>query len=486
MQILPIDFTNKLANKRKFSHLPTIAIVSAFIFISTIIGIATAILPWNMTLAFALVPMFFILAFTFPYYATILAIFLAFGAVPSIMLPQFSLAGGTVRASELFLLFVAFTTLSHALLTKGESFKNIKTPYTPPFIFLIALVLISSIIALGYFGNQKKYYLYELRVIFFWSIFPLILYSINSTSLTNKLLKSLLIMGALLSIGVVAQSITGQKILEASRVESLSTTGSTYSNITRSTAGGGIYFILFLINYSICAWAFKTQKSYISWPLIGLGGAAVLATFGRAVWFAESISVLILILLVPRAQKFKITSIGIASIGTLAVSLFVFAPDIGEATVDRLMSVGQEIDAGQSYRWRKEENMYAKKAILSNPLIGVALGGEYQPFRDRSMGLDHTRAIHSSYYYLALKFGILGLLLPIWFGFLSTKLALSIIKTNKSPTYTAIAASTAATLASCYVTSFTQPEWMHHTGVAFLSICFALLALIHRQSADTP
>jgi len=98
------------------------------------------------------------------------------------------------------------------------------------------------------------------------------------------------------------------------------------------------------------------------------------------------------------------------------------------------------------------------------------------------MGLEHTRSIHSSYYYLALKFGLFGLALPIWTLFISIKLCRKMISDTTSPWLSSLAGALLVTLATCYITSFTQMEWMHHTGVAFLATTFALIALAYRMN----
>lgn len=444
------------------------------------VGLATAVLPWNLTLAFSMMPIFVGLAFAFPHYATILAVFLAFGAVPSFVLPQFSFAGGTIRASELFLLFVIVASAFHAIKSREKFLEKIDSPYTAPFVLFLALIFISSVAAVGYFKNQPKYYLYELRVVFFWSILPLILYSISKRTTVQRFVTSMLVMGVLLSAGVIYQALTGQVVLEAARVESLATGGSVVTGVTRSTAGGGIYFILFLINYFLCAWAFNQRKFYIAWPLIIVGAAATLVTFGRAVWFAEAVAVLLLFFIVPIKQRIKIIFVSVIGGVALFSALMMFFPDVADAAFDRLLSVDREVASGESYQWRKEENAYALKALEKNPILGVGLGGEYQPFRNAAMGLEHTRSIHSSYYYLALKFGILGLLLPIWTFWISAKVCRRIIKESKDPWVVSLVCTLAVTTTTCYITSFTQMEWMHHTGVAFLATSFALISLVYR------
>lgn len=454
-------------------------LITAFSIAALLAGGASALLPWFLTLAIAFIPIFALFAGAFPHHAIAVAIFLAFGAVPSFMLPQIPFAGGTIRASELFLALITGIS-AFKVLANPERVKQLQSPFTPGLLLILGLTTLSLTLAATALGNQPKYYLYELRSLLFWLVLPLILLSIDTREKAKTFAIVLAAMGFVLAAGVIIQFVTGMKILEASRVEKLVTTGSIYSDVTRSTAGGGIYFILFLINVTFVLWIKRVMKWYFATPIIAFGAMAVIATFGRGVWAAEACAILLILFLADRGERVK-TLAAIASIALVGMTvMYITAPHVANATFDRLTSVGNEIEDGDSYQWRKDENRYAQQAILSNPIVGVGLGGEYQPFRNRNMGEDHTRAIHSSYYGLMLKLGVAGLIIPALMGAIGLATWRRIEKSQAPVWLKATSLATMATVFTAYITSFTQPEWMHHTGVAFFATSFALLAVSDR------
>ena len=449
--------------------------------IGMFIGLIAAVLPLNITIALVVLPVFMVIALLLPQYAVIAAIFAAFGALPSAFLPQIPLAGGTVRAGDLFLAGVGGLLLLKLIAVKARDISFIQSEYSKPLLYFSGLVLMSSITALGYFNTPFKYYLYELRVVFYWLIFPITLYAVRGETRLMQFIYSLLMIGVVLAAGVVFQSITGVRVLEASRVEALATVGKGVTGITRSTAGGGIYFILFVLNAGLALWCYRQKGFWISGILIVLSVVALVVTFGRAVWAAEVVALLVMILVLGKAARRR--AILILSVGVFSsvIGLIAFSPNMLDVIVDRVSSVGREVDHGESYEWRRIEDEYAVKKIVANPLFGVGLGGEYQPIRNKGMSVEQTRYIHHGYLYLVLKFGVLGIIFPIWIGLVFLRHFYSMRKRGYvHPKYEALAAAVFVTGITPFLTSFTQPEWMYHTGVAFFACSFATLKLIDR------
>lgn len=458
-------------------------IIGAFFFLALLMvaGAAMAIIPVNILAALFALPVVMVATIAFPLVSVVLAVFVTFGAIPSGFLPQVPLAGGTVRASELFLAGIGVVFLMHVFATKGQFVKSIRSSYTPVFIFLFILVIVSSVLAVGYFRTPLKYYLYELRVCLYWFTFPLLLYAIRDERGLRRLLVSLVLVGVIIAIGVVVQFLTGRVFLEAGKVESLNMFGSSYSDVRRSFAGGGIYFILFGLNLVICLWAYKKQNIFLSFLLALLMVFAVIVTFGRGVWAAEAVAFLMILFLVATLPRVKLVVSSVITLVVLLSTLYIFSPSVLEAVVDRATSVGREIESGESYDWRRTENSYAYSKIASNPAIGVALGGVYQPHRNRFMSPEQVRMIHNGYLYLVLKFGVLGLVVPILFAVVSIKKFVLMRRRGFKNDYAEpVLIAVMGTLLVPYLTSFTQPEWMYHTGVAFFSCAFVCIVLIER------
>ena len=63
---------------------------------------------------------------------------------------------------------------------------------------------------------------------------------------------------------------------------------------------------------------------------------------------------------------------------------------------------------------------------------------------------------------------------------LYSALGKAVIKRTRDPWLKSLAVAVPATVCTCYITAFTQMEWMYHIGIAFLATSFALAAVVHR------
>lgn len=448
------------------------------------VGLIAAVIPAHFVVALLALPLIMMLTLGYPLIAVVLAIFVTFGAIPSAFLPQLPLAGGTVRASELFLAGVACMLALHMVATRGVHLHRLQSEYTKPMLFFALLVVISSAVSLGYFRTPLKFYLYELRVCLYWFVFPLVLYAVRDARTLRNFIISMTCIGLVIGVGVIIQFATGIQVLEAAAVQNLQTVGQNFSDVRRSFAGGGIYFVLFALNLGLALWAYKRLHIVVAAVLCGLSAFALLVTFGRGVWAAEVVAVTLLIIAARGAARIRlILALGIAL--TLAVSaLFAFAPNVLEAAYSRATSVGAEVNSGESFAWRRAENSYAVEKIIANPAIGVGLGGAYQPARNQFMPIDQVRVIHNGYLYLALKFGVLAWLFPLWLAFISVRKFLRLRRNRQlDERGEAVLLTVMVTVFVPFMTSATQFEWMYHTGVAFFSFSFAALTLIERHLA---
>ncbi len=464
-----------------FGTLLKLAFLLFFVGCLMFAGVAIAVLPFSLVVALLALPIIMIATVYFPLFSVVIALFVTFGAIPSGFLPQVPFAGGTVKASELFFAGIGGVFLMHAISTKGRFLQALRSDYTTVFVLLLFLVFISSIVSLGFSSTPLKYYLYELRVCLYWFVFPLLLYAVRNERDLSRLLVSLSCVGAVIAVGVIVQFSTGIVVLEAGKVEALNISGSSYLDVRRSFAGGGIYFVLLCLNLSLCLWVYKKQKIVLAGAIVGVTTFAVLVTFGRGVWVAECLAFLLIFILVPSVARIKLLISSFVAVGLLISALAIFSPNTLQAVVDRATSFERELESGESYDWRRVENQYAIAKIASNPLVGVGLGGVYQPHRHRLMSPEHVRVIHNGYLYLVLKFGVAGLLVPILFSIFTIKNFILMRRKGFVNDYAEpILIGLISTLFVPYLTSITQPEWMYHTGVAFFSSVFVCVVLIDR------
>lgn len=449
------------------------AIVFCGVFIfAAILGILTALLPPVVLLALTFLPILIIVAWNYPAMALLILISVLYGVIPSYLVPSIPLGGGNLQANDLALgcLFLIVSLQSSRVLP--EIFIKLK-PLTFPLLLLIVLFSLSLIFSIGYFHNPVKHVLAEVRNFLYWLILPIVVAIVTVDRTKYQfILNGLMTIGYIISAALIFQHLTGIDILGSGRVEKLVTLEKT-SEIIRTTSPG-IYLVILSIYFIVSRWL----SGKISPLLAGLACTplilGLLVTFGRGVWIASALSILLLAASISRIAFLRLFIIGSLTLSIILSGLFIVKPETGEAIADRLFSVAKEVDGGSSAEWRYLENTYAIEHVITSPIVGVGIGGFAHPKFHPIMTDDLLRYVHNGYLYLVVKIGIFGLLIPItimwrvgrWF------------KANKETYSESFLHSRKALLAVFFVpciTSFTQPEWMVYTGVGFLALVLGLL-----------
>jgi O-antigen ligase len=159
-------------------------------------------------------------------------------------------------------------------------------------------------------------------------------------------------------------------------------------------------------------------------------GVSLLLSYTRAQWVASGIAVLLICAFLPRATKGKLGNVLFIVIPVLAVFGWIvgsqIAPTDGgllpEALSSRITSIVTPTDtlSTDSLAWRLFENEQATASLINHPILGVGLGNDYRSitlFQGEANGVRWnlggdgrlTRWVHNSYFYVAVKMGILAL-----------------------------------------------------------------------------
>lgn len=454
-------------------------LIVAVLMLSLIFGLASAVLPYWFLIAVLFLPVFFGLAWIWPELGIIGVMALLFGIVPYWLMPQVPFAGGQLQASELAFFGLLIIIAIQATLRTGNWARGLRI-YAWPIGLLLVLALVSSISAYFFFENKLKDILYEARIFIYWLIVPAVVVVLDSRKKLDRFLVALLALGVLLASMVLIQSFTGLTLLSArSAAVELSTANEVYSDVVRSSLGQGVYVILFSLFLLIARYLLKVAKPLAYAPLIVVLAAGVLSTFGRGVWVASAIGALFMGLLVGEKGIFKILLGGTVVVLVAAVLLSVSRPQMLNALSDRVMSIDTKVvQQDESLVWREIEREYAYKKISQYP-FGIGLGGDYQPIRNRQMKPEQTRYIHNSYLYLALKLGLIAIVIPFWVSWLMYANGRRLMRDMKDARHRATVAAVVAAFMLPNITSFTQPEWMDHPGVAFMGIMIGLMGVLN-------
>jgi len=417
------------------------------------------------TAIFLILPIFTIIAFIKFRLAVLLLPFFAAGFIPKQLTPTFFIAGGKVGVEDCVLVLLIIICLIRIFFGKNR-FTN--DPLYYPFYFFFLLCILATFMALVY-SNKPALLLVELRTVAYYIFVFLLSISIQNQKDLSFSLNFIVILSVLISLTVIIQSFTGIQIRSYGSVELLNTIDKdTNTGVLRSRFGGLIYMAIFSFNYILARVARKEISVLVGVLVLSIIGFAVLVTFGRGAWMAFFVSILVLSVWLGRQSFIKIwvvlLTIGLAGV---LISLAIKPEFIG-VVVDRALSVSEEIEVGGSVAWRKFENEEAMRTIKNKPILGAGLGGEYRRGENNSiMGNYDTIMLHNSWLWLMLKFGIVGILFPIW-------LVMTVFyKAKELGTSLSIAA--AASLLAPIVVSTTQMEWATPFGILNITIIVGFL-----------
>jgi len=425
------------------------------------LGVAVAIAPIYIAV-FSVIPIFLVIAFTQFRIGVLIVLFFATGIIPSQLTPKFSLGGGDVQVEELLFGILLIVCLIRMALNKNHFINN--SVYYPIYFFFL-LSILATLIGIG---NQNKYnfILIDLRTVFYWLYAFLLAISIQNEKELNSAIKILIILSTILSTVVILQSLLGIQLLSRGRLTGLHTLDKTVG-VSRSQFGGLISLAVFAFILTLTRVARKEMPTLIGLLCSSILGLSIVLSFGRGIWAAAFLSVLTASIWLGFRSFVRIWAVLMTLGITSTLIALIVTPEYVDAAVSRIFSVRQEVSEGRSYEWRKLENAHAIQTIKEHPVFGVGIGGEYKrPERNYKfveMGEQETFMMHNSWLWLMFKFGIIGIVFPIW-------LTIAVFyKARKLNTSLSIASASA--LLTPIVAGGTQMEWATRFGI----LCIATM-----------
>ena len=449
------------------------------VLILVILGIACAILPPLYILAFFSAPLAILIATIFPALALSTILLIAFGLVPSFLFPTLTFGGATFQPAELMLMF----TFCIVLIKGYAEWKGI-LPRAKP--LRLALILLSAGLVIGLINGKLlgnyHYAMADFRQYLGWLALPIALWlaSRNPESIHRIVLTIALLAAAMMAF----QMLTGIRVIYGFRGAEILT--KEFSDVSRSAIGGGEIFLIYAAYYLFVRFC-EADRGRL-WILLGMQliFCGLIASFSRGVWAGFLLGGIIFIATLPQLKRNK-TSIAILiaalilGVGSLAV---LAVPRIGEAAVERVLSVKDEGKSGSSLGFRFDENQQALDAIKRSPIFGRGLGVEYKR-AFRQSGSDggfevETSFVHNGYMNLWLKLGIVGLAYPFVLIFSLWKIVKEKSKAtgvaDSSDRKSMLRAYAAfSTLISFAVLGLTAPVWSTTITVAVASCLVALI-----------
>ncbi|MFH1986427.1 MAG: O-antigen ligase family protein [Pseudomonadota bacterium] len=462
-------------------NLAMFAFIALLLFLAVFSGFFAAVLPWWIVAMVLVLPMLGVTALAWPYLGLLGLVVLVSGMVPSSFLPQIGVGAGKLLGSDMALGVVLGLICLKMASSNEVRLKQVQVYLKPIALFILCIPLG---VAVGYllYRTEVREVLNEARIHIYWLFFFAPLYLATCLRDINRVAWGLVAIGISLAIMVILQFALGIQLLENARVENLRTLGGTYSDVTRSTAGGAIYFIIFAVYFVAARMLSRTLHPLIAIPLIAILAAGIVATFGRGIWLATAIGLCFIAWHLGglrSLQKIIILMIVGAVLGL--ASLAAIKPAVIDAAVDRFTSTFAEGDHRSSLGERFEENEFAIKKIVSSPLFGIGFGTAYKPRLDINLDWNQVRYIHNGYLGLWLKLGLPGLIAAGWLVVVVFRRGRALIKYRElDPKSRALVTASVFAFLVPVMTSITQPEWLTMLGVSFFALVVGLIATIDR------
>lgn len=447
--------------------------LAALVF-AIITGLLITVSPALASAVVAL-PVTIALMYKRPQWALMLLLALTFEVIPGAFQPQFPLGGAIVSLAEL----LAPVALVLALAAQPSNSRGLVAQMNgmvAPVVFLLTCYLVSFLYVKGYAPNKN--FFSEARGLVNWCILPLMVLVTGTRSQLARCQRGLFVIATVIAVYVIVQSLFDVRIMTLARVEALDNRAN--SDITRSIAGGGIYLIIYCLYIAATNWSSGIWTGARATPYVLLFVLALAFQFGRGVWVASFVGLLVASFLQRGiGQTVKTAILSVLCLVVAVSALSVVRPRLVEAIVERATGIADEMRSGGSFNWRMQENALAIRAIQASPLFGVGVGGEYKLVNStQGHFLNEERYIHNAYLYFPLKMGAFASLIPVLFLFSIFKLGRAGFRQCDDLELRGMLASAVGTVSVIYIICFTQPEWTSYQGIYAISIMFALVLAI--------
>ncbi|OZA24380.1 MAG: hypothetical protein B7X93_11440, partial [Hydrogenophilales bacterium 17-61-9] len=342
----------------------------AAIFLSVFFGLLAVVFPWWLGIGLFVAPVVFFIAGRYPLFGLILTMFFLFNVIPERFIPQIPFVGGKLKIHDLLIIFLSGVVFFRYLVQR-QSIRDLLGPAFWPLIYVLACIALGTVY--GRLVLHQEFAISEARNHIGWLIMPLLALCVDTPQRFKILLRALLFAAIVIAIYVVIQSTFDINIM-GGRVEMLDVREN--ADVTRSTAGGGVYLIIFALLYFLGMAQTRRMTWWLVLPVVVVLLAGLAVTFGRGVWVATAAGLLVASFL----QRGFLHGVVVAVAGTILLSVLLAGvslvnPRVVEVMVDRATGIKEEIKSGGSFHDRQIENAAAIKMIQTKPWFGTGLGG---------------------------------------------------------------------------------------------------------------
>lgn len=407
-----------------------------------------------------------VISFLYPPLICFGLLVLSFGLIPFVEIDFRIFSEMAVYATTLLVLVKSIKDARHFDLLR---------PFRVPLVIFAAAWLLALALGVGKgyeFANADARRYAGLLAIF---AFSLIEY--NKPGICKRLI---IIASVVAAVMLIVQMATGWRVFGgfSGYWESVS---DELLDITRGTARGGDYLIVFSLFYCVLNLSNgkRLSDNFVYLVGVALFLSAIVATFSRGLWAGVTAGAISLFWLYRhdfRALK-RLFWGGLIGGVSFSSVLFVLSPRTLDAVWIRISSVKEEGAQGTSLGARFDENEQAIEAAKEYWLFGMGHGAEYKKYLNM-FDVDFVNQItfiHNAYLWVLVKLGVLGIVAIFLFVYnASVEYKRTIISRGNNGM---VGSASMAMIVAFLVTGLTSPVWGQFSDlVAFTIILIALLS----------
>jgi O-antigen ligase len=417
------------------------------------------------------------------------------------VLPRLSMLGADIDFTELL---ITLTLL--IIFAKYGLVRSLKSCFSSRISFLILLLLILTVCSILYSLSEYKdldltTILSRSRSLFYYVLFFPALLVLRDEKDQRFLLKGLLFLTAFVSVYFLFTATFGPTYLHyllrtGVRFEIHSVdTGSISSAILsdarlRDIPGTALVLTMIFVSLSLTVFNHSIRGAIGYAILSSLFTIPILLTFTRMTWLTSICCFILLCVLardrIPRLTKLIFIVSGLFVLAFLALTFHPkYSTELVGFTVERFRSLFEDNIATGTGVWRMVENKVSIDILQRSPLWGLGVAGEIVnetvEYGGREYVMVNKMSVHNSYFNLALKIGIPGLVVFLIIYMLSLFRTWKNFREADNVFLKALSIGLFLGLLGTLINAVAHPYFTEIRMIACLTVTFALIETIRRN-----
>jgi O-antigen ligase len=370
-----------------------------------------------------------ILAIRSPQYALIVILIILSTVFPDGTFPRLNVGGIHIWITDLVILGL-FGLIIIRLLAERDT-KQFRSPIVLPLMLFLFWAFLTAIRGYYFHENSRNAVIIETRIALYYSIILCVMFLIRDEKNINNFLKWFYFLAVIASIMILVQFTLGYQVsfLNSGKIYAFSSNGGPEVTRVQGSVGEGLVtyaLILKSITLFIDRMRSKSIVDLVQWMILAAG---MIATFTRTTWIMIVMALVLAAFLVGRNERRRIIMWAIVAVGLLFIisvftillqpkSQFASLINAGVGRVSTIFQLKSYTSAQEStVVWRNFEYTYGIPEIYNNPIFGIGLGAQYRPTLSVDyVGFEGQLYTHNSNLWIAMKTGIVGFILYLWFS----------------------------------------------------------------------